>query len=335
MLKYAELRSAPRTDLGKAVPLPRPFTVFIEPTNVCNFRCDMCPESFPDYRERAGYYKRMPAPLYEKILADLKELGPIKALKFYFEGEPLLNPELPEMIRMAREMGVANRLELTTNASLITESVARRLVGAGLDYVRISIYALEDVAYQEVTASKYTAALVKDNLRRFREIRDATGATKPILYAQWLEQDAEADARFLSEYSKIVDETGIEPRHNWNGSDDRLVQIGGAGKHPKQACPEPFYTLAIKANGDVSACCIDWSGKLVIGNAATSSVKDLWEGEELRRIQEAHIAKRRDELPGCRGCTLIYNFPDNIDHLTPEEFAGRFPVRPERELPHT
>jgi radical SAM protein with 4Fe4S-binding SPASM domain len=326
MMKYGEMRFAPRTDLSKAVPLPLPFTLFVEPTNVCNFRCEMCPESLPDYQERAGYYKRMPMRLFEKIVSDLKGWGKVKALKFYFEGEPLLNPDLPDMIRMSRDAGIAGRIELTTNASLITAAMARRLVESGLDYARISVYALEDSAHSKVTGSKYTASQVRENVRVFREVRDAMQSRTPVLYAQWLAESPEADKSFTEMFAGIVDEVGVEPRHNWNGSDGRLVTIGqgDSKRYPKQACPELFYTLAIKANGDVSACCIDWSGQLVVGNVEKSSLQEIWEGDALRNLQRLHLAKKRDQIPGCRDCTLIYNFPDDLDNLAVEEFDSRF-----------
>jgi radical SAM protein with 4Fe4S-binding SPASM domain len=335
MLKYVELRSAPRVDLGRAVPLAAPFTVFIEPTNVCNFRCVMCPESFPDYQELAGYYQRMPMELYEKIVEDLRDLGRIKALKFYFEGEPLLHPELGKMIRIARLAGVADRTEVTSNASLLTDERCAELVQSGLDYIRISVYAVDEDGHRELTGSKLTPRQILENVRRLRTLRENMGSPTPVIYAQYLHQSAAGEARFVETYSGVADELGVDYRHNWNGSDERkseLVTIGyspdpqgvqNAFRFGKQACPEPFYTLAVKANGDVSPCCIDWNGKLKVGNVLQNSLKDIWHSAALRKIQRLHLAKRRSEIPGCRDCTLIYNFPDNIDGLTEDEFAAR------------
>lgn len=323
MLKYTELRSAPRVDLSQAVPLSLPLTVFIQPTNVCNFRCNFCPESLPDYQQRAGFYHRLPMSLYEVIVSELKGWGKIKALKFYMEGEPLLNPDLPRMIRIAKDAGVADRLELTTNASLFNEGTARLLVESGLDYVRLSIYGVDE-RHTKITGSRYTAEQIRANVHAFRQVRDAMGSQTPILYAQYLADSPEDEEAFRSQYSDIADEIAIEPRHNWGALDTRLVNIGQQlGRYPKQACPEPFYTLAIRANGDVSVCCIDWSGGLIVGNLRDSSLREIWEGEPIRRIQSLHLAKKRDSIPACRNCTLIYNFPDNLDHLSEEEFRSR------------
>lgn len=143
MLTYTQLRSTPRVNLATAVPLAAPFTVYVEPTNICNFRCVMCPESFSDYRELAGYYEKMPMELFEKILSDLKAFGRIKTMKFYFEGEPLLHPQLPTMIRMAADSGFIERTELTTNGSLLNEKRSAELLDSGLKYLRFSIYSVD------------------------------------------------------------------------------------------------------------------------------------------------------------------------------------------------
>lgn len=156
-----------------------------------------------------------------------------------------------------------------------------------------------------------------------------------MLFANYLQESPEGEAAFRAMYTGLVDEIGIDFRHNWNGSDDRRDQLVSisyqpdeskqqqAFQHQKQACPEPFYTMAIKANGEVTPCCTDWNGKMKIGNVKTQSLQEIWDGEALRRIQSLHVAKRRSEIESCRDCTMIYHFPDNLDSLTEEEFGER------------
>ena len=51
---YSLLRQAPRVNLVESVPLPGPMAVYLEVTNICNFKCVFCPESFDNYEEKAG-----------------------------------------------------------------------------------------------------------------------------------------------------------------------------------------------------------------------------------------------------------------------------------------
>jgi radical SAM protein with 4Fe4S-binding SPASM domain len=333
---FKSLRSSPRTNLAQAVPLPAPFTVYIEPTNVCNFRCVSCPESFPDYQELAGYYQRMPMSLYRKVVDDLKELAPIKVVKFYHEGEPLLHPDLATMIRMAIDEGITTRTEVTTNASLLTEKRAIEIIDSGLRYITVSIYSVDQGDHRTITQNKIGPQQIAENVATLRRVRDLRGSKTPIIFAQYLHESPAGELGFRAAYSSIADELGVQFRHNWNGSDSRdndLVSISYAPdesarkkafQYQKQACPEPFYTLAIKANGDVTVCCIDWNGKLKIGSVLTQSLKDIWHGETLRELQRLHVAKRRPEITACRDCTWIHNFPDNLDELSEQTFMNRW-----------
>jgi MoaA/NifB/PqqE/SkfB family radical SAM enzyme len=87
MLRYADLRKEPRVSLADAVPLDVPLTVYVEPTNRCNLSCEFCPQSLPDYKERAGYWEHIDLDLYRKVINEIAEMG-IKSLKLYFFGEP-------------------------------------------------------------------------------------------------------------------------------------------------------------------------------------------------------------------------------------------------------
>jgi len=48
---YAQLKTGPRISLADQVPLRGPLSIFVEPTNICNFKCVFCPESFSNYEE--------------------------------------------------------------------------------------------------------------------------------------------------------------------------------------------------------------------------------------------------------------------------------------------
>jgi len=48
---YSLLRAQPRVSLRDTVPLRAPFALYVEPTNICNFKCVYCPESFSDFEK--------------------------------------------------------------------------------------------------------------------------------------------------------------------------------------------------------------------------------------------------------------------------------------------
>jgi MoaA/NifB/PqqE/SkfB family radical SAM enzyme len=127
-----ELRCARRQALEDIVPLTTPFLLFLEPTNLCNFKCKFCPTGNPDLLKKVGRKSsRMPMELFKKIVADLREFpNPIKSLNFYKDGEPLVHPEFPEMYRYLKDSGVAEQIRVKSNGSLLNRQLNRRLVDA-------------------------------------------------------------------------------------------------------------------------------------------------------------------------------------------------------------
>lgn len=334
MRKYSELRSKDRLSLRDAAPLPAPLAVHIETTNVCNFRCVQCPTGMDDYAETAGYYQAMPMDLYAKTISDLRAIGGVKSIKMYLMGEPLLNKNLGRMIAMARQARVADRIEVTSNCSMLTHERAIELLDSGLEYLRISIYSVDDDKHREITNSRFTPAQVLQNVKQLRALRDQRGQERPFLHAEMLSIDDAANQRFLDTYGEVVDEAAITYPHNWNGYEDRdlIANIAPASgidyekSFPvkKDSCPFPFYTLAVRANGSVVTCCVDWSGGTTVGDIRTESLAEIWRGRRLLDFQRMHVEGRRGENSSCANCNAFTRSPDSVDGLTGEELAHRW-----------
>jgi radical SAM protein with 4Fe4S-binding SPASM domain len=239
--------------------------------------------------------------LYRKVVAEIKEMG-IKSLKLYFFGEPLLHPEIGEIVRLAK--AACDRVELTTKGMPLTEKRSQELIDAGLDYLRVSVYL--DIAHPEN---------VVRNVRRLHELR--SDRAKPFIFAKvFSEAEAEKVRPF---YFEIADEIGVESLHSI-GSD--MIQIGRL-YGTQIACPYPFYNLVVKSNGDVVPCCVAWEKSLVVGNVKHQTLAEIWSGEPLARIHRLHLSGRGQELAACKNCDTIFNSPDSVDAVTVEEYEKR------------
>lgn len=306
MISYTELRKSKRLDLAQAIPLDKPLTVYVEPTNRCNLSCSFCPQSLSDYKDRAGYWEHMDIALYRKVVGEIQTMG-LKSLKLYFFGEPLLHPQIGEILSLATM--ACDRVELTTNGMPMTAKRVEEIVQAEVDYVRISIY---DIPHPENVAR---------NVRMLWEARKAHGSSKPHIFIKVFDQ-VQADA-IGPLYEGICDEIGCEGLHSI-GSD--MVQITPlTGSHI--ACPYPFYNLVVKSNGDVVPCCVAWEQSLVVGNAKEQTLDEIWKGEKLAAIHRLHLAGRGTELAACAKCDTIFGCPDSVDSLTVEEYDRRVAIR--------
>jgi MoaA/NifB/PqqE/SkfB family radical SAM enzyme len=76
-------------------------------------------------------------------------------------GEPLLNPELPAMIRHLKHLGV--KVHFNTNGILLNAEIQEELIDSGLDELRISLDAATPEGYKAIRDSdKFN--LIVDNL---------------------------------------------------------------------------------------------------------------------------------------------------------------------------
>jgi uncharacterized Fe-S cluster-containing radical SAM superfamily enzyme len=85
--------------------------------------------------------------LFRRIIEQLSDwTGPkIKVVKLSLYGEPLVTPSVCEMLRVARQANIAERIETTTNASLLSRDIAEQMVEYQMDYARVSIYTVCDL----------------------------------------------------------------------------------------------------------------------------------------------------------------------------------------------
>jgi radical SAM protein with 4Fe4S-binding SPASM domain len=108
----------------------RPLVVW-NTTNRCNLHCQHCYLDAED-RDYSGELTN------EQARAFIHDLAEMNAPVLLFSGgEPLLRKDLFELGKLAADLGL--RPVLSTNGTLITESVAQKLVEAGFQYVGISI----------------------------------------------------------------------------------------------------------------------------------------------------------------------------------------------------
>jgi len=292
-----------------------------------------CVHSFFDYEKIAGYNGNIDMNLYEKIINDIKSMGKLKCLRLFNEGEPLLNNNLPQMIKLASDAGISERIEIYTNAVLLTENVSKKLIGSGLTHLRVSIYSVNQEKNAQITQTGYEVKDIYNNIRNFRKIRDEMNKKEPFLYIKTIDSfDKNETEAFMNTYKNIADEIAVEPLTNWNGYEGRQVIKNNSEDtysdwnatliDKKEVCPYPFFTLAIKCSGDVVLCCVDWNNATIVGNLREQSLSEIWFGEKLRSMRLMHLQRRKNGNPSCKNCTMMDTLPDtdNIDNIPEDEF---------------
>lgn len=342
MIKYTELKEDNRHNLRDVIPLEKPYTLLIEPSNYCNFRCIQCFQSLKGENYITRSRGLMSMDLYKDIIRQMKEWkGPkLKVLKLSLYGEPFTNPDFGEMLRLAKEAEIAERIETTTNMSLLTESLCRQLVEYEIDYIRVSIYAGNQERYRKITnCPSVDINKILQQLQSIQDMKKELHKERPFVSAKMLDTYTEENEEFLSVFSEVADEVYIDKPHNWIATEEKSF-IGSLyqdqGKElleelkktlsNRVACTMPFTTLAVRSDGSVSPCCIDWVGETNIGNVKNMSLQEIWDGEKLFEFRKMQLEDRKYENKSCGNCEFYkndYYIRDNIDGFPVDKLRKR------------
>lgn len=309
------------------IPLSVPFSIYIDPSSLCNFQCEFCPTGDRTLMKTIPGRQTglMNFGLFKKIIDDLRQFEkPVKAAHLYIDGEPLLNPRFADMVHYAKQSGCVDKVNTTTNASRLSPEKNLEIIGAGIDQINISIYGMDAEQYLRFTKYPIDFDVLVTNVRHLYEHR---GNCKIIIKINGDLIHKEDEAKFLETFEPIATGVSIEhvmscwPEFDLNQKGLRPnVSFGVYGQPIKEVrvCPYVFFSFAIHPDGTASACFLDWQRKLVIGDAKKESVKDIWNSIQLRKHQMMMLRGERGGHSVCGNCDqLRRGFPDNIDTHAP------------------
>ncbi len=318
-----------RTKLETVIPLSVPFIINVDPTDKCNFQCKFCPTGDRELMKNTPgrNFGNMDFDLFKKIVDDICEFEkPIKVLRLYKDGEPTINPHFADMIRYAKEKKCSERVDTTTNASLLTPAKNLEIIDAGIDRINISIEGINAEQYMDFSKYKIDYDKLVENVRHLYENKKQC---EIIIKINGDTLSKEEENKFYELFGDIAD--GVYIEHimscwpNFELHDVKVneeVGIFGQSINEVQVCPYVFYSFSINSDGKVSLCFIDWSKKLIIGDVNTESVKSIWQGEKLRNYQKMFLRKDRKKHPICGNCgQMSHGNPDNIDAYAEELLA--------------
>ena len=330
-----------RQNLRDILPLEKPLSLFIEPTNMCNFKCKPCVHGHDKSREDLKPFINFDYETYINIIKELKNWsGPkLKLLRLTALGEPFMNPMICEMIRLAKDADIAERVDLFTNGSLLTEEICKELVDIGLDYIRISIYSVLPDRHKEITRSNVSIEKIRNNVETLFRIREEKCQKKPYILAKMFDTYSFENDVYKAMYKDIVDEVGFEKVHDatkYNSADligdfykdeDKVRRTKEEFKNSLndiKTCPRPFMSLVICANGDVVMCTHDAPRATKVANIKEKKLQEIWNGHELYNFRKMLLTGNKNKNRLCKNCEWYRLFPqeDNVDDFPLEKLPG-------------
>jgi len=311
--------------ISKALPLKVPLIVWIDPTNICNFKCTFCPTGDDQLLKSVSRPKgMMKLEVFEKTINDLSLMvnkynsRPLQ-ISLYKDGEPLLNKNLPKMLKMASNAKLTNQLEVTTNGSGLTKKKSEELIKSGLQKIRFSIEHVHDEGYLKITQKPFVFKKIYENAKNFWHINKSLGEPVKvhikIIDVNMTEKEKKL---FFDLFEPIAHTTNIDNLHGWSDSSSKDFTLNVKPKKSvigekliqKKVCSQPFSRVTVLFNGDVTPCCVDWTHKLVAGNIMKNSFDEIWNiFSNKLRIQ--HLKHEIPKSSPCFNCNYMLSYQEH------------------------
>ncbi len=283
--------------------VPPPDRMYIESTNICNLNCIMCPTGLKLIKRPQGF---MDFEVFKQIV---DEMAPwVQATTLHIWGEPLLHPRIFDMVAYCAQKGL--RSEISTNATLLTEEKAKRLLDAGLSAIYLSIDGLRPETYESIRV-RADYERTNANIRRFIELKVQGGySTYVNIQIIKMKQTLDEIREFVRVWSLPgVDRINVKPFDSWA---DQVEQISELRPNEvnlpekRWACPNLWYHVHIYWDGSIAMCDRDFNLNFPLGNVIDPDgkvrVMKNWNGPQMQELRRRHLENDLEDVSPCNKC---------------------------------
>jgi len=286
-------------ETGQTRLVPWPDRMYIESTNVCNLRCIMCPQGRGELHRKKG---QMDFGLFTSIV---DEMAPhVETTTLHIWGEPLLAPRLVDMIRYCSESGL--RCSISTNATLLTEDIGKRILEAGLDVIFLCLDGLQPETYEAIRRNADFDSTTA-NIRCFLQMKlDGNYRTWVNLQVIEMQQTLPEWEEFRRLWSLPgVDRIQLKALDTWGDQIEEISKLrAGEATVPTERwpCPNLWYHAHIYWDGSIAMCDRDFNLDVPLGHVRDGVMKG-WNGPEMQQLRRLHVANELENVNPCSTCT--------------------------------
>lgn len=289
-----------------------PISIAIEPTTACNLKCPECPSGLRSFTRPTG---KLDVSLFSKIIHDVSDH--IIYLTFYFQGEPYLNPDFLEMVKVASRQNIYTTT--STNAHFLDDKQAKKTVESGLDRLIISIDGASQETYESYR-KEGDLTKVLEGTKNILKWRKELKSKSPRVVWQFLvvkpnEHEIPKIKKLAKEYG--VDKVAFKTAQIYdyiNGSDLIPTQDKYSRYRQKpdgtfaiknmleNKCWKMWQSCVITWDGQVIPCCFDKDASFSMGNASEKKFQAIWFSQAYANFRNG-ILKSRSDIEICKNCT--------------------------------
>lgn len=295
-----------------------PTFVSVEPANFCQLSCPECPVGLRRGKPVSENGSAvMSISDFQRILAQLAPYA--HTILLFWQGEPLLCNDLPQMIRMAHQAGLYTIV--STNAQRMDAMMAQALVDAGMNKIIVSMDGWTQVTYEQYRRGG-SVEKVKQAVRFLRQAKQHSRAHMVIeLQCLCLHSNEQEWTLLRHEYrqlgadrltlktaqlydyqhgSPLMPSNPRYARYRWDERTHTYIP-----KRPlHNRCFRLWSGCVIDVKGNVLPCCYDKLQQHPFGNLLTTgeSLHTIWHNKRAEDFRRAVITNRA-AIPVCTNCS--------------------------------
>jgi radical SAM protein with 4Fe4S-binding SPASM domain len=306
------VRSGANLVYRRLTPWSMPLHLQIELTNYCSLRCPVCPTGSGALKRPA---QAMDVELFGRVM---REVGPyLLTATLWAWGEPLLHPELREILRIAAQYPVVTLLS-TNGQQLNDQRVLDALAEAPPHYLILAMDGLTDETNSVYRVGARLADAL-EGIRRLAEIKRREGRRRPVLNIRYIVMKHNRDEVLRLEkfaQSHGFDSLAIRRLYTIDSTtpqDVRTRLSADAGSQPRSrfVCQHAFWFPTVLADGTLVLCEQDYNAEFGVGRiSAGVSFRDLWYSRRAAQVRRA-IRDARTTVSFCEKC--IYSDLETSD----------------------
>ena len=269
----------------------------IEPTSICNYRCTFCYQTDNEFNKRStGFMGHMKLETF-KLLVDQAE-GNIEFISLASRGEPLLCPDIKEMLAYTRDKFL--NLKINTNASLLDEQISHSILTSGVKTLVFSADAADENLYSKLRVNGKLDKILA-NIKRFQEIRIKNyPKSKIITRVSGVKISNQQNLDDMEKFwGSFVDQVAFVDYVPW----ENVYQSKYSGI--QTPCSDLWRRMFVWWDGKINPCDVDYKSELSSGDIKNHNISELWKSNNYINLRKKHIENLRTTVSPCNKCVVV------------------------------
>lgn len=276
--------------------------IYIEITNVCNFKCSFCIET---NRKKRFMSKEE----FSKIIDKVK--NNVESVFLHIKGEPLLNKDLEYILEICEKNNLD--VNITTNGYLLEENKEILVKSKSLRQLNVSLHSIEENKLNNISQKEYVDKVINackyidKNSKciisyRLWNLDEIKKLDKDRYILEKLEKEYNFNADNIQKnYMKLTDKTylNLDTIFKWPCLENGIISKCGS-------CYGLRTQIGILVDGSVVPCCLDNNGDITLGNIFEEDLETILNKKRAKDIYNGFMTGKLVE-PLCQRCGFREN----------------------------